>query len=85
MKSQVNDSRAQRTLLISEHYKFMKNYADRIKATILIVQGLRQGADDKGLEYIESHLQDATYSLLAAYATISDVFTNGQKLQIKEK
>jgi hypothetical protein len=85
MKSQNNDNRAQRTLLVSEHYKFMKNYVDRIKATVIIVQGLRHGASDKGLDVIESHLQDAVYALTAAYGTINQVFTSGQKLNIEEK
>jgi len=84
MKSQNKNDQAHRTLLVSEHYKFMKGYVDQIRTTAVLIGSLRTSANEKGLETVESHMQDAMYSLLAAYATINQVFT-GLEPQLKEK
>ena len=68
---------------ISEHYAYMSEFVEQLRTTAMSVGDLRKKADKKGLEVVESNLQDAIYSLLAAYATINPIFT-GTKIP-KEK
>jgi len=76
MKSKkVNDQLAKKTLMVSEHYVFMGKFVEQLRSTATLVGELRKKADKKGLETVESHMQDALYSLTAAYSTISPIFT----------
>jgi hypothetical protein len=76
MKSKkVNDQLAKKTLMVSEHYIFMSKFVEQLRSITNVVVDLRKKADKKGLEVIESHMQDALYSLIAAYSTISPIFT----------
>ena len=77
--SRMQEDREKRTLLVSEHYKFMRDFVNTLQSTATLVSSLKKKADVKGLENIGTHLDSALSNLYAAYGTISQTFTSASK------